>query len=281
MKIIFIADVFVEDGILGGGELNNDEFIKIALSRDIDVFKTNSRFVTPKFINENIGADFIIANFIQLSDESKNLLASKANYAIYEHDHKYLDSRNPSVFENFKAPKKNIVNYEFYKCAKAIFCQSKFHSDIVKLNLELDNIYSLGGNIWTLNALNFMLDVSKQEKEEFYSIMESNIPHKNTADAIRYCTHKKYPFRLIESTNYYDFLRKLGKNKYFVFFPGTPETLSRIVCEARMMGVSVIANKSIGAVHEPWFSKKGKDLIDHMIAKRDKIPNMILEKLTK
>jgi hypothetical protein len=281
MKIIFIADVFVEDGITGGGELNNDEFIKIALSRGIDVFKVNSRFVTPKFINENIEADFIVANFIHLSDESKNLLISKTNYAIYEHDHKYLDSRNPSVFENFKAPKKNIVNYEFYKSAKAIFCQSKFHSDIVKLNLELDNIHNLEGNIWPSNALNFMLDISKQDKEETYSIMQSNIPHKNTADAIRYCQYKKYPFQLIESSDYYDFLRKLGKNKYFVFFPKTPETLSRIVCEARMMGVSVIANESIGAIHEPWFSKKGKELVDYMIAKRDEIPNTILEQLVK
>ena len=281
MKIIFIADVFVEDGISGGGELNNDEFIKIASSKGIDVFKVNSRFVTPKFINDNVGADFIVANFIQLSDESKNLLTSKVNYAIYEHDHKYLDSRNPSVFENYKAPKKNIINYEFYKCAKAILCQSKFHSDIVKLNLEFDNVYNLGGNIWSLNALNFMLDISKREKEELYSIMQSNIPHKNTADAVRYCQHKGYPFQLIESSDYYDFLRKLGKNKYFVFFPKTPETLSRIVCEARMMGVSVIANESIGAIHEQWFSKKGKELVDYMITKRDEIPNTILEQLAK
>ena len=281
MKIIFIADVFVEDGILGGGELNNEEFIKIASSRGIDVFKINSRFATPEFINQNIKADFIVGNFIHLSDESKNLLTSRANYAIYEHDHKYLDSRNPSVFEGFKAPKKNIVNYEFYKSAKAVFCQSKFHSDIVKLNLELDNVHNLSGNIWPINALNFMLEISKQKKEELYSIMESNIPHKNTADAVRYCTHKKYPFELIQSADYYDFLRKLGKNKYFVFFPQTPETLSRVVCEARMMGVSVIANNSIGAIHEPWFAKKGKELVEYMIRKREDIPNMILEELTK
>ena len=32
MKIIFIADFFVED-VLGGGELNNEECIKILISR--------------------------------------------------------------------------------------------------------------------------------------------------------------------------------------------------------------------------------------------------------
>ena len=37
MRIIFVADVFVEDGILGGGELNNDEFINLVSKQNIVV----------------------------------------------------------------------------------------------------------------------------------------------------------------------------------------------------------------------------------------------------
>ena len=34
-------------------------------------------------------------------------------YLIYEHDHKYLSSRNPADFDNFQAPKEEIINYDF------------------------------------------------------------------------------------------------------------------------------------------------------------------------
>ncbi len=33
MNILFVADLFVEDGINGGGELNNEELIKILSER--------------------------------------------------------------------------------------------------------------------------------------------------------------------------------------------------------------------------------------------------------
>jgi len=33
MKIAFLADLFVEDGINGGGELNNEELIKLLINK--------------------------------------------------------------------------------------------------------------------------------------------------------------------------------------------------------------------------------------------------------
>ena len=71
----------------------------------------------------------------------------------------------------------------------------------------------------------------------------------------------------------------MGKNKTLLFFPKSPETLSRIVVEARMMGMSTKTTQNIGAVHEEWFSKKGKDLIDIMRKKRSEIPALVLENL--
>ena len=57
MKIIFIADLFVEDGILGGGELNNEEFIRIADSAGHDVIKINSKYV--KMFNKYVLFDLV------------------------------------------------------------------------------------------------------------------------------------------------------------------------------------------------------------------------------
>jgi purine nucleoside phosphorylase len=80
---------------------------------------------------------------------------------------------------------------------------------------------------------------------------------------------------LIPSLAYKDFLTRLGKSKKFVFLPKTPETLSRIVVEARMMGLSVITNNLVGATKEEWFSLKGIELINIMTEKRKQIPDLV------
>ena len=52
MKIVFIADFFVEQ-ILGGGELNNDELLKMLVQDGHEVLKINSHQVAPEFIDRN------------------------------------------------------------------------------------------------------------------------------------------------------------------------------------------------------------------------------------
>ena len=130
MKIAFIADFFANQ-ILGGGELNNEELIDLLIADGHQVKKINSNTVTKNFIEENKDSRFIVANFIGLSQECIAALYDK-NYAIYEHDHKYLKNRNPGAFKDFLAPKEAIVNSEFYKKAITVFCQSQFHLDIIK-----------------------------------------------------------------------------------------------------------------------------------------------------
>ena len=69
----------------------------------------------------------------------------------------------------------------------------------------------------------------------------------------------------------------MSKNKKLMFFPKTPETLSRICVEARMMNMSVVANKNVGASYEDWFSLKGVKLVDLMRRKKKTVTSDILE----
>ena len=87
---------------------------------------------------------------------------------------------------------------------------------------------------------------------------------------------EKQEYGLISDSNYYSFLKKLGVNKKFIFLPKTPETLSRICVEARMMNMSVIVNGLVGASKEEWYALKGEELIDYMIQKREKIVETII-----
>jgi hypothetical protein len=277
MKIVFIADFFVEQ-VLGGGELNNEECINILKNKNFDVIKIQSHLVTPDLLNTNKDNKFIVANFINLTEECKNLLQT-LQYVIYEHDHKYLKTRNPQNYENFKAPPDQIINYDFYKNSQAVLCQSGFHLSIVEKNLGLDNIVNLSGNLWTLDTLDLMKELCAKDKLDKCSVLQSPIAHKNTRQAVRFCEYKKRDYELVASAKHEEFLDKISNNKTFVFFPKTPETLSRVVVEARMMGMSVITNKLVGAAQEAWYAHKGLQLIEEITQMRERIPNTVLEKL--
>jgi len=274
-KIVFIADFFANE-IAGGGELNNQELIEILRERGTHVLEVKSNKLTPEFISEcSKRVKFIVANFIMLSEESKTMLKNDREYIIYEHDHKYVKGRNPANYDNFIAPKSEIINFSFYKNAKAVLCQSKFHAGIVESNLKLDNIISLGGNLWSEDSLETMLSMSKVDKKPTCAIMSSTNWHKNTGDAIKLCKAKQWDYDIIPPCGYMEFLLRLGENEKFVFLPKTPETLSRIAVEARMMGLSVITNDMVGATKEDWFSFKGAELIKIMDNKRREIPDLV------
>jgi hypothetical protein len=277
-EIIFIADFF-SDQVLGGGELNNDELINLLIKKNVHVKKNNSSLVDRQFIDENIDKFFIIANFCFLNHDCLNKIKESCSYVIYEHDHKYLKSRNPGIFDNFIAPPSELINVNFYNKAKAVFVQSQLHENIVYKNTNLKNLVNLSGNLWSEEVLNLIEEISFLKKENFYAIMDSSIPHKNTIDSIRYCEYKNLDFKLIKNSSYVSFLKQLGINKKLVFFPKTPETLSRIVVESRMMNMGVVTNNMVGATSEDWYTLKGKQLIDVMREKREIITNKIMSYL--
>ena len=279
-KIIYIADFFVNH-IVGGGELNDHELIKLLRhsGRKVECFQ--SHLVTKKIIQNNLDCFYIISNFCNLSYDVREKITYECEYIIYEHDHKYLNTRNPIFFKDFKASNDNFRNYFFYKNAKKVFCQTNYHKNIITKNLELDNVLSVNGNLWSLEVLTKLKALSQNQKKDRVSILKSQIPHKNTVGAIDYCNKNNLEYDLIEDSNYINFLHKLSNNKKLIFFPKSPETLSRIVCEARMMGVGVILNQMVGASHEPWFKLKGEKLIDYMNDRRDYILNLVLEEIDK
>tara|TARA_B100000427_G_scaffold319907_1_gene318688 strand:- start:205 stop:1038 length:834 start_codon:yes stop_codon:yes gene_type:complete len=272
--IVFIADFFAHE-ILGGGELNNQELIDILRTKGQAVETKKSQQIDAGYINTCGAKLFIVANFMGLSAESREALKSK-NYVIYEHDHKYLTTRDPARYDNFVAPAHALVNVDFYQKARKVLCQSSFHANIVKKNLKLENIESVGGNLWSEEALEKLESLATTEKKERCAVLDSPIVHKNTPTAVKYCKATQRDYVLCSGANYHTFLEQLGENDTLVFFPQTPETLSRIVVESRMMGMKVITNKLVGATQESWFKLKGSDLVNKMRAKRDEIPDLII-----
>ena len=278
-KIVFIADFFA-DQVSGGGELNNEEAINILIARGYSVERKMSQQVTEEYLKSNNTSHFVVANFIGLEDRCKKRLAKdNYKYIIYEHDHKYLKTRDPSHFSDYVAPPDQIINRDFYEKSLAVFCQSNLHKEVAQKNLKIDNIHSLGGNLWSKEILSHLRSLSKKTKQQKYSIWNSFNPIKSTPETVAYCRSNNIPYDLVGNLPYDIFLEKLSNNDTFIFIPKTLETLCRVIVEARMCGMKVLTNNKVGATSEEWFSLKGEDLIDCMIKKRKEIVDKIEDAL--
>ena len=112
-KIFFVADLF-RNHLLGGAESNDAVLINHLKSSQHSVELRRCSELTPSDFDKN--NFFIVGNFISLSEQHKTML-QKEKYIIYEHDHKYIKSRDPSVYKDFVAPPGDIINHSFYKNA--------------------------------------------------------------------------------------------------------------------------------------------------------------------
>tara|TARA_R110000824_G_scaffold177610_9_gene357095 strand:+ start:1159 stop:2751 length:1593 start_codon:yes stop_codon:yes gene_type:complete len=272
---IFISDAFKED-VMGGGEIANEEIIISLQERGFNVIKRHSSFVDLFFLEKHKGARFIIGNFIHLSDSTKRALG-KEKYIIYEHDHKYLKTRDPSCFKDFTAPRQQLVNVAFYRGACSVICQSRLHTSVIERNLGLKNVKNAGGNPWSTSELDFIEEICDRPKNPVYGIMNSQNGIKNTEGAINYCAENGINYKLLGPASPRQFLEQVSECEGFVFFPKVLETLSRIVIEARMLNCKILTNDLIGAASEDWFSLKGRPLIKHMREKREEIVDLFVD----
>ena len=273
MKYFLISD-YLPDEVLGGCEINNEQLAALLRLKGHQVVEEKSCFIDVGYVRDNQSAFFIVSNFIELSDLARQEIM-KCRYIIYEHDHKYLKSRNPATHKGLRAPCEDVVNRSFYERACAVICQSRFHADTLYKNLGLQNIISVGGNLWREEKLDHLEKCSTVEKNNSVAILNSPIWHKNTAATIEHCMNKGSQYQLVSSSDQKTFISLLARNDTYMFFPKTPETLSRVACEARMLGMKVVTNGLVAATKEEWFSKKGKPLIEVMRQKRKDIPDLV------
>ena len=281
-KIVFIADFFVEQGVNGGAEICNDQLIKMFTFDGYEVIKINSNQVSSELIKSNKqDCFFIVANFIALSEQCKVELQS-ARYLIYEHDHKYVATNDPSKFVDMVAPQKQIINREFYENAEAVFCQSRMHAAALEKNILSNNIVNLGGNLWLDEKLDFLESLIGTEKTRKNAVLFSNNKNKGMPQTVEYCNNNNIEFEFIKPCAYEQFVKELAATEKIIMFPQWMETFNRVIIEGRILGCKFVTNKLIGATSEPWFSKyKGLELVNFLKQKRQEIYNTFVDVIEK
>lgn len=274
INAILVTDYLYSE-VIGGAEKNNDILIqKLSKFCNIEVKKCSE--VTSEFVIKNTDNFFIITNFMQLNEDIKKLIQYKCRYIIYEYDHKYTKNNNPAVFENFLVPDEYLINLDFFCKAEAVLCQSSFHTEILYKNTLLNNIISMGGNLWSDEELEILEYAMLQKKTIDYAIYNTPNKNKGTNQAIQYCQENSLNFNSIEIQPYKDFINNLAKVKSLIFFPQWVDTYNRMTIEARILNCKIITNNLIGATYEPYFNLKGKELLEFIKINNENIMNKFL-----
>ena len=260
--IAFIADFF---DILGGAE-QNDSVLYNHLNIKTKIVKILSHECTVSSIQAF--DKLLIGNFTNLSEEVKQYICKNTKYTIYEHDHKYVSTRDPSIFKNFIVPKEHVINSEFYKNAEAVICLGKKQVELISscLDIPASKLHSISGSLWSSQKLDFISNLLEtQSKKDIFGIVDSANPIKNTRKAIEFCQKNKINYELFSSNDPKQFLTCLSGYKGLVFFPAVLESMCRLVIEAKMLNCQVITTpKKIGAFYEDWIHLSGKELIKNV-----------------
>lgn len=269
-KNILIITDFLEQEVSGGAEAN-DTILCDQLQCDIvKCHEFNQAF-------ENTSYDLhVVSNFYFLSEEAKNFLQGK-KYVIIEHDYKFLITRNPANYPNFQAPPEQIINREFYQNAQLVILQSKLQKHIFDKNIPLKNIHVLSANLWTDDDL-FNIEFFGKASRHWngtVAILQSNNPIKGTTQAIEYAKSIRIRYNLIGGMDKISFREELGEHSALLFLPQSPETLSRLVVEARMMDLVVLTNDFCGALHEDFYLMKGREIVEYMRDARNKLCDLL------
>ena len=280
-KVVFISDFFIHQ-ISGGAEIYDQILMTELESRGVKVCKFNSAEFTKKHFSlyEKMDFVFLVSNFTQLREDVKKVMqVYSSKYCILEHDHKYLSNRNPAGFKDFKAPSQMIINRDFYKSAKYVFCQSSKHAEVLAMNLNIDNVENLSCSLWSKEQINLIRSKICTKNNSAMIINDPNTI-KGTKESISLCQKKGVNFNLIAKLPYESYLGQLAIHEKFVFLPKTLESFCRVILEARMLGCKLITNNLNGCTYEPWFKGlKGQELIDYVDSQRDIVVAKIQSKL--
>lgn len=263
-KIGFISDFFKSD-LPGGGESNDDNLIKHLLKEHhVDCYYSHSVEIDLLKDKDCI----VIGNFVRLPEKIKNFLIENKKYIIYEHDHKYVSTRDPSKFKNFVIPKQNLINEKFYNSATQVVVLSEICKNVIEDNLPQAKVHSIGCSLWSEEKFELLRDLSEGEKEETLCIMHSNNPTKNYVNTVKYCRENNLRYVTIQNTTHDEFLVQMSKHRKFLFIPTVLETFSRVCAEAKMLNLEVMTNKTlIGFFSEECSKYAGRELIDKLYIK--------------
>lgn len=224
-------------------------------------------YVSSRVLNTiDPASHYIISNATMLHPALRQELMSRGNYSILEHDYKIHPTRQPHRYPNNIFPKHELINLDFFKKAKQVFLQSTDHLECYRDNGVEAKFINLATSIWSEEELNRLEQIEEESSysTHMFAIIGDTGPDKGQENAVNWCKMNTLDYFILPKLPQYQFYSALAAHPALVYMPNVKESFCRLVVEARCLSLNVISPKNFGAVREPWFHLRGKEMIQFL-----------------
>lgn len=272
-KVIFVADMFVEDYV-GGAELTTESLIT---SSPLEVFKIHSKDVTLDILRQAADRFWVFGNFSGLDPQLIPSIVANIRYSIIEYDFKYCKARSPekhASITNAPCDCDNQMNGKiisaFFHGAMGVWWMSesqknhyfdKFPFLATGNNTVLSSVFDSK----TLSNIKRLRQNAPTERKGWI-VLGSKSWIKGFEDAEQWCKANGKEYEVVWDLPYDKLLEKLSRSEGFVYLPKGMDTCPRMVIEAKLLGCKLQLNESVQHKNEEWFADNSIEEIEEYLA---------------
>lgn len=263
-KVIFVADLFVEDYV-GGAELTTQALIDEC---SVPYVKIHSRDLNIGLLKDGVDKFWIFGNFAQMNPELIPTIVGNLKYTILEYDYKFCRYRSPEkhamstgkLCDCSEQMNGKLIS-AFYYGSKGLWWMSEAQKEkyltlfpflLEKDNVVLSSVFSK--NI--LGTIKLLRDVVKKDniQRKGWIVLGSESWIKGAADSKKWCEDNNKEYEIVWNIPYKEVLAKLSVAEGFVYLPVGSDTCPRMVIEAKLLGCQLHVNNYVQHEKEEWFN---------------------------
>jgi glycosyltransferase involved in cell wall biosynthesis len=272
-RIIFVADLFVEDYV-GGAELTTQALID---SSPLEVFKLKSRDVTLQLLEKAADRFWVFGNFTELNPQLIPSIVGNVKYSILEYDYKYCKLRSPEKhIEVTKSPcdchnqmNGKIISAFFYGAMHIWWMSEKQREKYMTmfpfLSERNNTVLSSVFDDRTLGFIKALRIANVDKERKGWIVLGSSSWIKGAEAAKRWCEENKKDHEIVWDLPYDQLLKRLASAKGFVYLPAGGDTCPRMVIEAKLLGCELHLNEYVQHKDEEWFATDDINAIEEYL----------------
>ena len=274
MKVVFVADAFASQ-YGGGAELSTEALINGHPENTV-VYRANSESLTFEMMKSHQDAVWVFTNIANLQDSQIYYAIKNLNYYFVEYDYKFCKFRSVEKHATIedecdcnKDKRGKLIAAFIYSSKKTWFmskAQRKLYTNNFPILEKKENTEVLS-SLFLEGDLKFMNNISDNEKNDKYIILNSNSWIKGTQECISYAKENNLEYDLVSGLSYVELLMKLSCSKGLIFLPLGGDTCPRLVIEAKLLNCDLVLNDNVQHKEEDWF-KLGRDGVSDYLSKR-------------
>lgn len=282
-KVVFVCDYFTTE-VNGGAELTSEAILAKCPHK---VARIHSTSVTKKMLDENKDKYWIFGNFVALDSFIIAYLPDAGiNYSVIEFDFKYCAFRSEQRHLSQTGQPCNCAKEphgmnvaRLLAKADHLFWMSEGQRDIYLKALpslkEPASKHIVQSSTFDDTTLDFINELagkytdSELKEKKVYSILGGGSWIKGVEETAKWCQVNRKNHRPLPSLPYRQFLDEMAKTHGFVFMPLDFDTCPRVLIEARLLGLEIIANNNVLNKNDPWFTGSREELETYLRGRAD------------